>query len=148
MSKIGQSAIAHAGETVKRLNPHLFHERRTKVDHYDYDAAPPYKYKRVRQSSKPLMNKLESEFYLELQRDWPGYSILVQAMKLRLANGVWLCPDFVVCGVRLKMFEVKGPHMWEDAAVKLKFAATAYRDFDWLLVWKKDGDWHEQEILP
>ena len=53
--------------------------------------------KRLRQSSKPLMNKLEEAFYGHLLRTIPREMIFPQAIRLEISNGHWYKPDFFVC---------------------------------------------------
>lgn len=110
---------------------------------------------RIRQSNKPLMNKLEEEFYGRIRNLYPNYPpVRPQGKTYRLANGVRLTPDFSCStwpsetGMRETCWEVKGPRAWEDSLIKLKMAATAWPEVRWLLVWKQDGAWMEQEILP
>src|SRR6185369_15972416 len=71
------------------------------------DFAPA---KRVRQSSKPLMNKLETEFYERICNLFPN--VRCQAKRYRLGNGVWYKPDFTIsgCGFTETAWEVKGPY--------------------------------------
>jgi hypothetical protein len=116
--------------------------------------------RRLRQDQKPLMNKLESEFYSELKRFHPDTSIRIQAMRFRLGNGIWYKPDFVchvaeflqpgapLKQVRLTAYEVKGPHAFRGGFENLKVAAGLWPEFRWLLVWKDGGVWQEQVILP
>ncbi len=104
--------------------------------------------KRLRQSSKPLMNKLETEFY-ERIKDRSYRETYSQAMTFRLGNGVKYTPDIAVIGAcGIDCYEIKGPKMWDDAVVKIKVAASTYPRIHWWIVWKKDGVWQEQEILP
>lgn len=103
---------------------------------------------RIRQSKKPLMNKLEQSFWNErLSLRYPKAK--PQAVRFKLGNGVNYTPDFVDLSVQpVKAWEVKGPHSWDDAMVKLKLAAAIWAEVRWRLVWKKDGQWMEQEVLP
>lgn len=103
--------------------------------------------KRVRQSSKPLMNKLETEFF-ERVKDRSYRNTYPQAITFRLANGVRYTPDLCVIGAAgIDCFEIKGKKMWDDAIVKIKVAATIYPRIHWWMVWKKEGVWMEQEIV-
>ena len=115
-------------------------------------AKPP---RRIRQSSKPRLNKLETEFLGILkERFYPATcSIRNQAMRFELANGLWYKPDFVVFfphEERLPCcFEVKGPKSWRGGFENLKMAARAWPMFVWTLVWKiGPGEWKEQTVLP
>jgi len=104
--------------------------------------------KRIRQSSKPIMNKLEQEFVDFLKSRWREElenKIYTQAITFKLANGVRYSPDVVLLP---NCYEVKGPHFRDDAIVKLKVAASAYPTLNWCLVWKENGEWREQIILP
>lgn len=104
--------------------------------------------KRIRQSSRPLMNKLEAEF-CERLKAYGWTNIYIQALRFRLANGLWYKPDFVVhdC-LEPYCYEVKGPHAFRGGFENLKMAATTYRTFNWFLVWRENGVWQEQRILP
>jgi len=110
------------------------------------------KTKRIRQSSKPLMNKLEAEYCAILLRSFSPDQIFIQALRFRLGNGIWYKPDFVVMDLSwnkwAKCFEIKGPHAFRGGFENLKVAAGMYKNFDWELRWKKDGVWREQRILP
>lgn len=110
--------------------------------------------KRIRQSTKPLMNKLETEFYEQIkgiyQVVWP------QAIRLRLGNGIWYKPDFLCLnhvGTDARVnclvaYEVKGPHAFRGGFENLKVAAAQYPQIHFTLVWKEGTDWKSQHILP
>lgn len=104
--------------------------------------------KRLRQSTKPLMNKLETEYCAVLESIWS--IVFKQAVRFRLGNGIWYKPDFFVMDAQIKPIavEVKGPHAFRGGFENLKVAASLYPQIKWLLVWKQDGQWQEQEILP
>lgn len=105
--------------------------------------------KRLRQSSRPLMNRLELEYLRRLQGLFPNQTFRCQAVKFRLANGVWLTPDIV--NIELKdIYEVKGQWFVDDAKVKIKVAAAMYPEFVWHLVWKdkETNHWCDQTIIP
>ncbi len=108
--------------------------------------------KRIRQSSKPLMNKLETQWY-----DWlryvyqpPSFTIKIQAMRFKLGNGIWYKPDFTVWGFKDGpiAYEVKGPHAFRGGLENLKVAAGLYPEITWKLVWRENGQWCEQMVLP
>lgn len=102
---------------------------------------------RLKQDHKPLVNKLEAQFWQILKVRYPENGILVQALRFRLGNGIWYKPDFALLGPRITLYEVKGPHAFRGGFENLKVAASLYPMFDWRLVWK-DGPWQEQQILP
>ena len=113
--------------------------------------------KRVRQSSKPLMNKLETEFYERIRNLYPNFPpVRCQAKRFRLGNGIWYKPDFTASlwpaptGPAVETaWEVKGPHAFRGGLENLKVAAGLYHEVCWLLVWKDStGQWNEQRILP
>lgn len=112
--------------------------------------------KRIRQNSKSIMNKLEQEFYDRIRDLFPNYpAVRPQAKTYKLANGVRYTPDFTASmwprcdGSSVETaWEVKGPQAWDDAIVKIKVAATSWPEVRWVLVWKEDGQWKEQLILP
>lgn len=104
--------------------------------------------KRLRQSQKRLLNKLETEFGARLCVAFPYATFRAQAKTYRLANGVRYSPDFtaILDGVE-HAWEVKGKHAWDDALVKLKVAAAAWPEIVFVLAWKENGEWREQRIL-
>lgn len=109
--------------------------------------------KRIRQSSKPLLNKLEAEWYEVLKLRFRITAM--QAIRFRLGNGIWYKPDFMAWPVglesqdsRMRAFEVKGPHAFRGGMENLKVAANQYRQIVWVLVWKEQGQWKEQIVLP
>lgn len=107
--------------------------------------------KRVRQSSKPKLNRLESEFYERIKRELPGLEIRNHSLTFKLANGVNYTPDFTCAShppAKMTAWEVKGKHSWDDAIVKIKVAAHEWPEVRWILAWKQDGKWQEQVILP
>ena len=111
--------------------------------------------KRLRQSAKPLMNGLETEFYSHLQRAALREFIYPQAIRLELARNHWYKPDFFVPGNRTDkssvigtFYEVKGPHAFRGGFENMKVAARRYQFFEFVLVWLDDGRWQEQIVLP
>ncbi len=112
---------------------------------------------RLRQK-KALLNKTETAF-LAWITDQGGENygpILSQALTLRIANGCRYTPDFIriwkydvnseITAYSILAYEVKG-FMRDDAAVKLKVAASIYPWIKFHLVTKKKGSWLIQEIL-
>jgi hypothetical protein len=81
---------------------------------------------------------------------------------LELANGIWYKPDFFVPGSsyissevgslaypeQSIAWEVKGPHAFRGGMENLKVAARVHPWCRFYLVWKLDGMWKEQEVLP
>lgn len=117
-------------------------------------ACPKPSRKRIRQDSKPLLNKLENEFFLQLVPPFysPGWRIVPQSVRFKLANGLWYKPDFLKVGddedAPLVAYEVKGPHAFRGGFENLKMAAQQYPWIKWVLAWKVGGDWKQQIILP
>lgn len=112
--------------------------------------------KRIRQSSKPLLNKLEAEWFAALKKGMPDTAhIKCQSLRFRLGNGIWYKPDFVcfyldhsMLSMCCEAHEVKGPHAFRGGFENLKVAASLYPEIRWLLVWKEDGQWKQQDVLP
>lgn len=112
--------------------------------------------KRIRQSSKPLMNKLEQEWFDTLAARYPNFPRpRAQAVRFKLCNGVHYTPDVFIldwpCGDGPNgptAYEVKGKFAWDDAVVKLKMAAHEWPEVRWILVWKEGKQWKEQVVLP
>jgi hypothetical protein len=120
---------------------------------YSSPASPPSATvkPRVRQSSAPRLNRLETEFARHLAENFPGTTIYSQAVKFRIANGTTYTPDFVFFdGPRVRVWEVKGPFAYAGSLEKLKVAAGLYPAIEWTLSWKEKGrtGWQSQTILP
>ena len=143
MSKIFESAArASKSESFRKLNPHLF-----------TSEIFPAKVKQpeMLRQNKTGLNKLETEYFQILKAQF-GESVHAQLITFKLANGCRYTPDFIVWNdttenLRIIAYEVKG-FMRDDAAVKIKVAAGIMRHVDFRLVWKQDGRWLEQRILP
>lgn len=135
----------------QKRNPHLFPINPMAM--YALATSPP---KRLRQSSKPLMNKLEQKWFDQLMLDGPKDRIVrAQAMKFRLANGLWYYPDFFAFDWPI-LGEASGPVAWEtkgkwvdgDSFPKLKMFAATYPEIRVILVWKDENkQWQQQRIL-
>jgi hypothetical protein len=129
----------------RRLNPELYSVHPDMVN----TTGPAIQSKRIRQDSKPLMNKLESEFK-RYHESLTGHVLIPQALRFKLGNGIWFKPDFVqFCpNMGITAFEVKGPHAFRGGFENLKVAASLWPQVRWVLVWKESGSWKHQEILP
>jgi hypothetical protein len=113
--------------------------------------------KRIRQSSKPLMNGLETQFFSYLQNRYPDSIIQPQATRQKLANGSWYKVDFIVFQPReslqgkayqIMAFEVKGPHAFRGGYEYLKIAASLNPHIKYYLVWKGENGWIQQPVMP
>lgn len=105
--------------------------------------------KRLRQSSKPTMNKLETRFHGKLLAEYPGEAILCQAVRVEISRGHWYKPDFFLpnrVGGPLA-YEVKGPFAYRGAFTVLKCAARVHPWIRFILVWEEDMTWHDQIVL-
>ncbi len=115
------------------------------------EMRPP---KRIRQNSKPLMNKLECDWAKVLHERYIqfGVPVFAQSIRFMLANGVWYKPDFVVFGeTGMMAFECKGNKgkNIDRGKLVLKLAAHQYAPrVKFTLCWKVDGQWQEQVVLP
>lgn len=113
------------------------------------------KAKRIRQDTKPLLNKTEERALEYLKRKHPSLKILGQSIRFRLANGLWYKPDLIafteqVIPPWVLVYEVKGPHAFRGGFENLKMAASVYRDFAWFLLWEdppRSNNWLTQEVL-
>ena len=103
---------------------------------------------RIRQDSKPLMNKLETQWFNQLGSLASTRNLRAQAIRVKLANGLWFKVD-ITCEIDGKMtcFEVKGPFAFRGGFENLKSAASLFPEWDWFLVWKDDGQWKSQKVL-
>lgn len=111
----------------------------------------------LRQRRGPALNKTEEAWRLELEARFPDRPARVQAVTLLLGNGVRYTPDFFLDPVlpaedveacQAYAFEVKG-FMRDDAAVKLKVAASLHRWIRFFLVSRRGRaqPWRVQEVL-
>lgn len=107
--------------------------------------------KRIRQSSRPLLNKLESDFLERLKRLHPGVTIHAQAWRVRIAGSAWYKPDFCAfVDGRWCAWETKGNagKNIDRGKLALKVAASAFPEVEWKIVWRERGVWREQIVLP
>ena len=142
--------ILKISAATRKRNPELFGGGALTMPTTLAATVPPEKPKtRIRQSSKPLMNKLETraKAWIELRY---GIGIYTQAIRWRLGNGIWYKPDFALVNFdrQLICFEVKGPHAFRGGFENLKVAAGLYPLIWWRLLWEDNGQWQEQTILP
>lgn len=105
--------------------------------------------KRLRQDSRPVMNKLETAYYNDVLRfNYSVDQIKVQAVRLELARGIWYKADFFLPHLK-HFFEVKGPRAFRGGFENLKVAARVHNWAGFSLVWlDENGGWNEQQILP
>lgn len=109
--------------------------------------------KRLRQSEKPLMNKLETQYFDVLKRLHPGKKIHAQDKTYRLANGLRYTPDFTALlidengNAREHAWECKGKWVDGDSFPKLKMFAAVWPEIVLTLAWKEGNCWREQRIL-
>jgi hypothetical protein len=149
---------------IKRLNPEFFGKPGDIMNHggedddeHDLIAALAEKRsqkKRISQSSKPEMNKLETECFEMLKRQFPQFPApRPQAIKFKLARNAFYKPDlfsFSWVGGRPTAWEVKGMRgkNIDRGKLALKVAASAWPEIRFVLAWKDNGQWFNQEILP
>lgn len=123
-------------------------------------AAP----KRIRQSSKSLLNALEAEWFERIRYTYPNYPpVRPQAKRYKIARSAWYKPDFsasiwpnldsdgeTIGQARETCWEVKGNKgkNIDRGKLALKVAASCFPEVRWILVWKVDGVWKTQEVLP
>ena len=99
---------------------------------------------------KDGMNKLERAFWERL-RDAYGYRASREPITLKLAGRTRYTPDFMsYMGLKkgeyaCTFWEVKG-FMRDDAAVKLKVAASMYLVFDFVLVTRVKRKWECRDV--
>jgi hypothetical protein len=140
-------------ESFRRRNPHLYPVRvMDLIDHpptFPHGAGNVTPPKRIRQSTKPLMNKLEQEWFHICKSSYPeDCQVLPQSLRFKLGNGIWYKPDVIVLAGATYAYEVKGPHAFRGGFENLKVAAHLYPKIRWTLVWKEGCEWKEQEVLP
>jgi hypothetical protein len=106
---------------------------------------------RIQQNTKPLLNGLETKALAWLQATYPSATFHKQAWRVKLANGAWYKVD--LCA----FFDSRW-HAWEAKFLRgknatrgilaLKCAAYQFPEVRWHLIWKQDGRWMTQEVLP
>ena len=141
------SIPSNPSDTLRRLNPHLYGSHPQGKTLCEVSADEP---KMLRQSSKPKLNKTEADYGRRLRMAHPEAWVTEQAVTFRIGNGVRYTPDFTVFhpfGGGVDCHEVKG-YMRDDAAVKLKVAASEYPFVKWTLAWKSNHQWQTQVVLP
>ena len=111
--------------------------------------------KRIRQSEKPLMNKLEQAWFSQLSMfSFEGERVnglRAQAIKFKIGGNAFYKPDMTGWrGGRLTAWECKGIAVKniDRGKLALKVAAHQWPEVDFWLVWKQDGQWQQQRILP
>ena len=131
-----------SASTIAR-NPHLYGLPQTVISAQKVSSKP-----RIRQSSKPLMNKLETEClsHLKSTDSYPDCWIS-QAIRFRLGNGIWYKPDLMNHAMSV-VVEVKGPHAFRGGLENLKVAAGLYPWLEFWLMWKANGEWQQQLVKP
>ena len=107
---------------------------------------------RIRQDSKPLLNKLETEWFNILQCTGSVISLKAQAMRFKLANGAWYKPDMTGwLNGQLTAWECKGPSCMKNVdrgILTVKIAAHEWTDVAFFLIWKESGGFAQQRVLP
>ena len=109
--------------------------------------APVRRYAKARRHVPGEMNKLERAWSEELTGagcDWQ-----FEAITFKLARDTRYTPDFfaIFSDDVPTFWEVKG-FMRDDARVKLKVVADKWPRFRFILVTRKGGVWHTEEIEP
>jgi hypothetical protein len=137
----------------KLLKRYPIHTPSTKLERVD-PAKPT-----LRQKTGPKLNITEGLFLRFLQETYANdkhATIGVQDVTLILANGVRYTPDMRVAWVNANaeatttFYEVKG-FMRDDAAVKLKVAASAFPEYRFRLVRLDKNSptgWRIEEVKP
>jgi hypothetical protein len=156
------SHIPNAGTGVRKLNPHLYGTGAAATRLEAQQPVPDAPAvclgdrasvkKRIRQSTKPLLNKLETEWLARLTSMFPSLNIHKQSWRVKLANGAWFKVDFcATLSGKWTAWEVKGPKRGKNVdrgMLALKCAVSRYSEINWILVWKDKGEWREQLLYP
>lgn len=139
-----------------RENPHLRHLRPHGPEATRHAMGVPKRLelagmagsKRLRQSVKPLLNRLETAFWAWMKVQRPELTLRPQAKRYELARGIWYKPDFTAMDdARETAWECKGPRAFRGGFENLKVAARVWPEVTWILVWQDGGQWKAQEIL-
>ena len=140
----------NVSESTRKLNPHLYGDpgqQNVPQEAVERKQANPA---RLRQSQKPP-TKLEADWRAHQEALFPSTKFRAQAIRFRLANGAWYKPD-LMAWMDGKMFcwETKGPKQMKNVArgiLTIKFAASAWPEVLFVLVWRENGKWNQQNIL-
>lgn len=94
-------------------------------------------------------NKTEAAFWAYLKTAYRGWDIEFNTVALKLAKKTWYHPDFVLFHTEQLplIFEVKG-FFRDDAAVKLKVAASRFRWAQFYLARRIKGTWKIDPVNP
>lgn len=151
--------LAQSSEAVRRLNPQVDTPPKQPASRDDLDhlfriperkPAAEKTSNRIRQKKKRTGSQLQSRFGAWLQNIRPGERIREEAITLQIANGVTYRPDFTIASKDprfiLDAYEVKGPHFWPQAKVKLKCAAASWPEIRFYLVREDRGQWTFEHI--
>ena len=135
-------------ESTRRLNPELFGATQFTTQGIVEPAKP-----RLRQKRGPKTNKTEAAFAVWLSAKFPDLEAKREGVTLLLCNGVRYTADFAIFnpGGDLVLYEVKGPHAWDDAIVKLKVAASVFPRVSFWLASPADRQkltWRLERVCP
>lgn len=116
------------------------------MSHDPHDVTPA---KATLRQDRRGPNKTEAAFAAFLEGN--GARPIREGVGLRIGNGCVYWPDYVVLsGKSANVYEVKG-HMRDDAAVKIKAAASRFPSFKFFLVHRDKSapsGWKIEEVLP
>ncbi len=142
-----EARFPRASASTRALNPGLFGAAGTPAPAVE-EGSP-----RMRQNRGPKLNKTEAAFAGWLAAQFPDLQVEREGVPLLLANGVRYTADFAVFNPAgdLGLYEVKGPHAWEDSIIKLKVAAARFpRIAFWLAtpVERTKTTWKLERVFP
>lgn len=107
--------------------------------------------KRIRQGEK-TPNKLEADWRKHLESVNPEQKFRAQSIRFRIANGAWYKPDLISWHEgRVICWETKGPKQMKGVArgvLTIKVAAGLWPEVRFILVWREEGVWKKQVVLP
>lgn len=140
---------ANVSDSTRKRNPHLYGVLVKGA------LVEVKKGRRIAQSDKPLLNKLETEWFNIIKNQFPNFPRpRAQSKRYRIANGLHYTPDITASswpqaiGPAMETaWEIKGKHAWDDSIAKLKVAAHEWPEVRWVLAWKEDDRWQTQEVL-
>lgn len=130
--------------------------RWTKEQYEDYlakkKATPPWEDLPKRDTGRTVktsrMNKTEARYaslLAVLLRTGEIKGWKYESYKVRLADRTWFTPDFAVYlpSGTLRLVEVKGGFVRDDAKVKFKVAREQYSEHEWVMVQWSRGTWQK-----
>lgn len=92
-------------------------------------------------------NKTELAFENRFRFEHPSCSLLYEPFKLRIDGTCFYTPDYFSPELMI-VYEVKGPHIFEDSVIKFKAARAIHKWLNFEMWQYRNGVWREIRKLP